>query len=61
MDESKSLAGGYQKSDELARKYMKASAAQGDHRAVAHLSKMNACALCGADAAPRGCWACMGM
>jgi len=44
VDECKPLAGGYRKNDELARKYMRASAAQGDHRALAHLTKMNACA-----------------
>ena len=50
--------GGYAKSLKLARKYMKASAAQGDTLAIACLKEMTACAQCGTGSAPRVCAGC---
>ena len=50
--------GGYQKNAQLARQYIKASAAQGNDRAVALLKKWNACAHCGPAAAPKVCSGC---
>jgi len=51
--------GGYDKNIQLARHYIKASAAQGDDKAVALLKKWNACAHCGTDAAPKVCSGCI--
>ena len=51
--------GGYEKNAQLARKYIKASAAQGDDKAVAMLQKWNACAHCGITPAAKVCKGCM--
>jgi TPR repeat protein len=51
--------GGYAKNIQLARQYIKASAAQGNVDAVAELKKWNACAHCGAAAAPKVCSGCI--
>jgi TPR repeat protein len=51
--------GGYEKNAQLARQYIKASAAQGNVEAVALLKKLNACAHYGTDAAPKVCPRCM--
>jgi hypothetical protein len=51
--------GGYDKNNELVRRYIKASAAQGNNAAIAMLKEMNACSQCGADAAPDVCSGCM--
>jgi TPR repeat protein len=44
---------GYSKNIQLARKYIKASSAQGNVDAVALLKEWNACAHCGAAEAPK--------
>ena len=49
----------YTKNIQLARQYIKASAAQGDDTAVAMLKKWNACAHCGTAAAPKVCSGCI--
>jgi tetratricopeptide (TPR) repeat protein len=51
--------GGYAKDIEHARKYIKASAAQGDDDAVALLHGWNACAHCGTAFAPKVCSGCI--
>jgi len=51
--------GGYDKNIQLARQYIKASAAQGDDEAVARLKRWNACAHCGTTAAPKVCSGCI--
>ena len=49
---------GYEKSLKLAKKYMKASAAQGYEKAIANLKFMTACAQCGTGSAPGVCAGC---
>jgi len=49
---------GHEKSFKLAKKYMKASAAQGDDIAVADLKVMTACAQCDTGSAPGVCAGC---
>jgi hypothetical protein len=51
--------GGFAKNVQLAREYIKSSAAQGDDYAAALLKEWNACAHCGTAAAPRVCSGCM--
>jgi hypothetical protein len=51
--------GGYVKGIQLARKYIKASAAHGDDKSVAMLKKWNACAHCGTTPAPKVCSGCI--
>ena len=50
--------GGYAKSLQLAKKYTKISAAQGDPLAIANLKLMTACAQCGTISAPGVCAGC---
>jgi len=51
--------GGYEMNIQLARQYIKASAAQGNIDATAELKEWNACAHCGAAAAPKVCSGCI--
>jgi len=51
--------GGFAKNMQLARKYIKASAAQGDDKAVALLKEWNACAHCGTTPAAKVCKGCI--
>jgi hypothetical protein len=51
--------GGYSKNIQLARRYIKVSAAQGDDKAVALLKEWNACAHCGTASAPKICSGCI--
>ena len=51
--------GGYEKNTQLARQYIKASAARGNDKAVAALKELNACAHCGTAAAPKVCSGCI--
>jgi len=51
--------GGYEKNIQLARQYIKASAAQGDEDAVALLKEWNACAHCGTTSAAKVCSGCI--
>ena len=50
--------GGYDVNLKLAKKYMKAGAAQGVGQAIAFLKEMTACAQCGTGSAPRVCAGC---
>jgi len=51
--------GGYEMSIQLARQYIKASAAQGEDDAVALLKEWNACAHCGTTPAAKVCSGCI--
>ena len=50
---------GYAKDIQIARQYIKASAAQGNDKAVALLQEWNACAHCGTSSAPKVCSGCI--
>ena len=50
--------GGYEQDQALARKYLKASAVQGDVQAISMLKEINACAHCGTEDATRVCSGC---
>jgi TPR repeat protein len=51
--------GGYDKNIQLARQYIKASASQGNDKAVALLKTWNACAHCGTTPAAKVCKGCI--
>ena len=51
--------GGYARNIQLARQYIKASAAQGEDKAVALLKDWNACAHCSTASAPKVCKGCI--
>ena len=50
--------GGYERSFKLAKKYVKASAAQGNEAAITNLKLMTACVQCGTGSAPGVCAGC---